>query len=142
MACIHKLVADVTVVAERAAVMVKYGQRDKYDGETGWFVPDDFLHQLEHPTDAARRILRDQLGIGTADVRLNHVESFEGNGFWHLVFHYRADVPAATLLALGPEVIAGEWFTLDDLPPASEVGHEGWGLDTIREVTASPTPQA
>jgi ADP-ribose pyrophosphatase YjhB (NUDIX family) len=140
MTCIHKLVADVTVVARGATVLVKYGQLDKYDGQTGWFVPDDFLHRLEHPTDAARRILLEQLGLEAAALRLSHVESFEGDGFWHLVFHFRAEVPATTALALGPNVARGEWFALDDLPPASEVAHEGWGLDTIREVTAQSVP--
>jgi hypothetical protein len=41
---------------------------------------------------------------------------------------------------LRPPGPAGEGFALDDLPPTIEVGHEGWGLDTIREVTAPPTP--
>lgn len=136
MTCKHKLVADVTVLGESATVLVRYRDPEKYDGEPGWFVPDDYLQRLEHPEAAGKRILREQIGLETDDVALDHVESFEGDGFWHLVFHLGAIIPSATPLKAGPEVAAARWFALDDLPPVDEVAHEGWGLDTVRRVTA------
>src|SRR5205085_221376 len=57
-----KLVADVAVVAEGEVLLVRYANTAKYDGQTGWFLPDDFLAHLEHPDDAARRIVREQTG--------------------------------------------------------------------------------
>ena len=137
MSCMHKLVADVTVVSGNETVMVRYGDLDKYDGEPGWFVPDDFLHRLEDPEDAGTRIVREQLGIEAGELDLSHVESFEGNGFWHLVFHYGAVLSSQPPIERGPMVAAAQWFRLDALPPVSEVGHEGWGLDTIRRVTGA-----
>lgn len=134
MACKHKLVADVTVLGGGATALVRYADPTRYDGETGWFVPDDFLERLEHPDDAARRIARDQLGLRVAEVSLSHVESFEGNGFWHLIFHYGVALPARALLERGGNVADARWFPLDQLPEASAVAHDGWALETIPAV--------
>jgi ADP-ribose pyrophosphatase YjhB (NUDIX family) len=131
----HKLVADVTVVASGRALFVRYQDTARYDGQAGWFLPDDFLDHLEHPDDAARRILREQVGID-AVVCFAEIESF-GNGAWHLVFHYVTEVerPEATA---GLNVAAAQWFPLDDLPPAGEVAHHGWGLEVLERVLKEP----
>lgn len=71
------------------------------------------------------------------DLRVSHIESFEGHGYWHLIFHYAASLPAATAPLPGRNVKAIEWFPLDHLPPAVEVAHEGWGLDTLGNVLGS-----
>ena len=52
---IHKLVADVLVLAEGKTLLVRYNDLRKYDGQKGWFLPDDYLAFSEHPSDAARR---------------------------------------------------------------------------------------
>jgi ADP-ribose pyrophosphatase YjhB (NUDIX family) len=109
----------------------------RYDGQAGWFLPDDYLDHLEHPDDAARRILRDQVGIDRVDVRLAEIESF-GNGAWHLVFHYFAEVDRAEATH-GENVAAAEWFPLGDLPLAEEVAHHGWGLDVLERVLKALT---
>lgn len=85
---VHKLVADVCLTAESKVLMVRYRDTSGYDGEEGWFLPDDYLRHNEHPEQAARRILKDQAALPSGDLALSHIESFEGNGYWHLIFHY------------------------------------------------------
>src|SRR5438309_2580077 len=93
---VHKLVADIALFSGRRVLLVKYRDVARYDGQRGWFLPDDFLVHEEHPQDAAKRIAREQTGVELEDARLSHIESF-GNGAWHLIFHYRADLPTPTV---------------------------------------------
>lgn len=76
---VHKLVADVALLAEGHVLMVRYRDTSRYDGQPGWFLPDDYLIYLEHPDDAAKRIAQDQAGFALDQVLLDHIESF-GNG--------------------------------------------------------------
>jgi ADP-ribose pyrophosphatase YjhB (NUDIX family) len=129
---VHKLVADVAMIAEGKVLLVRYRNPAKYDGQTGWFLPDDFLAHEEHPDAAAKRIAKEQAAFN-ADVRLSHVESF-GNGGWHLIFHYRADLPRARPVKAAGNAGQAAWFPLDVLPPKEDVAHHGWALDNLREV--------
>ena len=96
-----KLVADVALFAGDRILLVRYRDVRKFDGETGWFLPDDYLRRLEHPEDAAKRILREQLGLEAPRLRLGLIESFEGNGAWHLIFHYEGHADGEAQLAPG-----------------------------------------
>jgi ADP-ribose pyrophosphatase YjhB (NUDIX family) len=131
---VHKLVADVCLASNDGVLLVRYKNTSAYDGETGWFLPDDFLRHTEHPDEAARRILKDQAGIDGVRPELSHIESFEGHGYWHLVFHYSAQLTGSERGSPGGNVGALEWFPLDRLPPADEVGHGGWALETLQAV--------
>jgi ADP-ribose pyrophosphatase YjhB (NUDIX family) len=133
---VHRLVADVAVVAGESVLLVKYRDVGRYDGQRGWFLPDDFLNHLEHPDAAAARILSEQVGV-SAKVGLDHVESF-GDGAWHLIFHYRASLAKPAPIAAGNNVAAAEWFSLDALPPDSEMAHEGWGREVLRAMGRVP----
>lgn len=130
---VHKLVADVAVLAGGKVLMVKYRDTSRYDHQSGWFLPDDFLLHLEHPDDAARRILQEQIGIPVSAVWLHHIESF-GNGAWHLVFHYKYQASVAPAAVAGPNVIKAEWFSLDRLPDPADVAHHGWALDVLAKL--------
>src|SRR5436189_1372328 len=66
------------------------------------------------------------------DARLSHIESF-GNGAWHLIFHYRADLPTPTVKP-GPNIAATEWFERRKLPTRSEFAHEGWAIDVLKSM--------
>jgi ADP-ribose pyrophosphatase YjhB (NUDIX family) len=57
---VHKLVADVCLISDDGVLLVRYQEPSGYDGERGWFLPDDFLRHSEHPDGAAKRILRDR----------------------------------------------------------------------------------
>ena len=130
---VHKLVADLALFSGRKVLLVKYRDVARYDGQRGWFLPDDFLAHMEHPEDAAKRIAREQTGLGLDDVRLSHIESF-GNAAWHLIFHYRADVPTPTIKP-GPSVAAIEWFDRTKLPARPDVAHGGWAIDVLKVIS-------
>jgi len=134
---IHKLIADVTILAEHGVVLARYRDLSRYDGQRGWFLPDDYLAHGEHPLDAARRIAREQLGIELDAPQLALVESFDGDGrAWHLTFHVVATTEARPMIIPGENVAAAEWFPLAALPAAREVAHEGWALDVLAQVQA------
>lgn len=128
---VHRLVADVAVFAEGQVLFVKYKDVSRYDGQRGWFLPDDFLRYGEHPEEAARRIVKDQARLTLKEAQLGRIESF-GNGTWHLVFHHRAEVRKADPVAPEGNVLEAEWFNLENLPPATEVAHNGWALEILR----------
>ena len=134
---LHRLVADVALFAEGKVLLVKYRDVSNYDGQGGWFLPDDFLQPFEHPHDAAKRIVSDQAGVHVADLGLANIESF-GNGWWHLVFHYRADLPAIPDIAEGANVAEAAWFDLDHLPDSAEMAHHGWASETIDAMRRQP----
>jgi ADP-ribose pyrophosphatase YjhB (NUDIX family) len=135
MECNHSLICDLAVVAQGTVLMVKYSDMAKYDGEAGWFLPDDVLHDLEHPTRAAQRIAREQLGLDLTGVELGHIESFRGDdGTWHMSFHHLARVASTPATVPGRDVAAMEWFPLDHLPPRDEVAHHGWALSVLKKM--------
>ncbi len=131
MGCtVHKLVTDVALYAEEHVLLVRYEDVRKYDGETGWFLPDDYLRRIEHPADAAARIVRDQLRLEPPPLELAEIETFDG-GAWHIIFHYRGRLERAEPPQRGANVRDAAWFPLDALPPPDEVAHHGWGLEVI-----------
>jgi ADP-ribose pyrophosphatase YjhB (NUDIX family) len=124
-----KLVADVAVVAHGLVLLVRYEDVSRYDGQRGWFLPDDYLGNGEHPDATARRILREQAGL-QLEPTLAEIESL-ANGAWHLIFHYRAAGTVPDPVQAGPNVAAAEWFMLDALPPDAEQAHQGWARDVL-----------
>ena len=133
---IHKLVADVLIFAKGQILLVRYKDVRKYDGQEGWFLPDDYLAFAEHPGEAARRILREQVGLYMDDIALSYIESLGGEdgGAWHLIFHHKIEldhIPSVTPLT---NVKNAEWFPLDNLPQRSSIAHDGWAVDVIREI--------
>jgi ADP-ribose pyrophosphatase YjhB (NUDIX family) len=131
---VHKLVGDICLIAHDQVLFARYRDVSGYDGERGWFLPDDFLHHAEHPEEAVRRILLDQAGLSAPEIHLSHIESFEGHGFWHLIFHYAARLTTVPAVVPGENVSQLEWFPLEMLPPADHVGHGGWALETLETV--------
>jgi ADP-ribose pyrophosphatase YjhB (NUDIX family) len=137
---VHRLVADVAIRSSDRVLFVKYKDVSRYDGQRGWFLPDDFLRHLEHPEDAAKRIAQDQSGLTLTDVRLSHIESF-GDGAWHLIFHYRADLTNSPRLQPGPNVVALEWFPRSQLPDRSTMAHGGWAVDILDAMDRARTAE-
>jgi ADP-ribose pyrophosphatase YjhB (NUDIX family) len=133
---IHKLVADVCLVAEGHVLLVRYKETSKYDSQTGWFLPDDYLKYGEHPDDAAVRILQEQVGQIDAIPTLSHIESFDSKS-WHIIFHYQTNLERMSPVKAQGNVKDAKWFSLKDLPPQEDVSHHGWGLDVIERVLAS-----
>src|SRR5947199_10436516 len=92
---VHKLVADIALFSGRRGLLVKYRDVARYDGQRGWFLPDEFLVHEEHPQDAAKRIAREQTGVELEDASLSHSEAF-GDAGWSRICHYRAHLPTPT----------------------------------------------
>lgn len=134
---VHKLVADVCLIAEGKVLFVRYLDISGYDNEEGWFLPDDYLHHTEHPDAAATRILQLQAGITAPTLQLSHIESFEGHGYWHLIFHYLGKLEAMPTVRPGNNIRSIEWFPFQGLPAADQVAHGGWGLETIQRVLSA-----
>jgi ADP-ribose pyrophosphatase YjhB (NUDIX family) len=132
----HSLIADVALLAEGKVLLVRYKDANKYDHQKGWFLPDDALQHLEHPDEGTRRILKEQLNFDASKPALHYIESFKGNDKnWHLVFHYKGELPKIPALLPSADVEKSEWFDLKNLPPPAEVAHHGWALGTIKTVT-------
>ena len=136
----HTFVVDVGLFHGGKALFVKYKDLEKYDGEAGWFLPDDGLRDFEHPEVGAKRVLREQLGLSIASVSFGFIESFKGdNDNSHLSFHYKVDLDEQPELKPSPELVSAEWFDVSKPPDRSDVAHNGWGLSTLREL-ARRTP--
>jgi ADP-ribose pyrophosphatase YjhB (NUDIX family) len=127
---VHRLVADVCLTAEGAVLLVRYNDVTKYDGEPGWFLPDDFLAEGEHPQRAARRILADQVGLADLRPALGFIESFT-NGAWHLIFHHRLAIERRPQIRPSSALAEARWFDLNELPPADQIAHGGWALELV-----------
>jgi ADP-ribose pyrophosphatase YjhB (NUDIX family) len=130
---VHKLVADALAVAEGKVLLVKYKDTAGYDGQTGWFIPDDAMEEPEHPESAAGRILYEQAGIKAKKLELAMIESF-GHGAWHLIFHYKAQLGEAPKVKAGAKVKEAKWFPLGALPPREDCAHHGWAHDVIEKI--------
>ncbi|MEX1246942.1 MAG: NUDIX domain-containing protein [Anaerolineales bacterium] len=131
----YSLIVDVALLIKGEVLLLKYGDPEAHDGQPGWFIPDDSIKYLEHPEQAAQRVLHEQLGLEGMDPVLDHIESFAGNnGSWHLAFHYKIELDAQPKIKQGKPVSATKWFNLNSLPQREEVAHHGWALNILKKI--------
>jgi ADP-ribose pyrophosphatase YjhB (NUDIX family) len=117
-----KLVADAALFCNDKVLMVTYKDTSKYDDEKGWFLPDDYIQFSEHPEDAAKRILNEQLGFITGNLKLDHMESFVGNDkSWHLIFHYYLQMDSMPKMLPSGNIKSWEWFDFYKLPDEKDI---------------------
>jgi ADP-ribose pyrophosphatase YjhB (NUDIX family) len=129
---LHTLVADVALLAEGRGLLVRYKDTNKYDHQSGWFLPDDALNHFEHPEMGAKRILKEQLGVSAPKLTLGLLESFKGDaGTWHLAFHYKAEFNKAPQIEPSEDLDKSEWFPMNQLPDRSQVAHHGWAISVL-----------
>lgn len=129
----YKIIADIALFSEGSVLLVQYKDKNKYDHQSGWFLPDDLLQDFEHPEDAAVRILHEQLKISNVNPKLDHIESFKGrDSSWHLVFHFKAEVIEVPDIIELEDIKNFDWFDLTELPEKKEVAHHGWALNTLK----------
>ena len=131
----HKLIADIALTSAGQVLLVKYIDTARYDGQAGWFLPDDYMREPEHPDAAAMRIMYEQVGVKTKKVELAFIESFAHEA-WHLIFHYRTELVKKPNLRMGANVAEAKWFPLDKLPPRDECAHHGWAHEVLEKVAA------
>lgn len=130
-----KLVADITIMYTDKVLLVKYTDSNKYDHQSGWFLPDDLLQNNEHPEDAAVRIALEQLKMEIENPVLDHIESFTGNDkTWHMIFHFKINLNEIPVIEHSADIEKMEWFKTSELPPENEIAHHGWAVFTIREI--------
>ncbi len=130
-----KLITDVTIICEDSVLLVKYKKGNKYDHQTGWFLPDDLVNEFELPDDSAALTLLEQVGLTGLDPRISFIESFKGNdGSWHLVFHYKVILVKKPEIDLSRDLEAAEWFNVSALPDKKDVAHQGWAIYTIEKI--------
>jgi ADP-ribose pyrophosphatase YjhB (NUDIX family) len=135
MECNHTLICDVAILANGSVLLVRYEDMEAYDGEAGWFLPDDVIQDFEHPTKAAARIASEQVGIDLGETGLQHIESFRGNdGSWHMAFHHLSELSSTPSIEPKPGIADAQWFPVDDLPPRSEVAHRGWAITVLKKM--------
>ena len=136
----HTLVTHVAVLHHSSSLLVKYATG--HDRQQGWFLPNDDLHHLEHPEQAARRILKEHVGIDDSTLKLVEIESFVGNnGTWHLVFDYLA-FPRTMKVSAGPMISEAKWFEITELPAGTEFANHGWGRSMLAKYALSKAPHA
>ncbi len=124
---LHTLVSHAAVLHHTSALLIKYKDAEAFDGQTGWFLPNDGLRPVEHPEVGVKRILKDQVGIQNATLKLVEIESFIGdNKSWHLIFDYLA-FPSSKDVVKGNGVAEAKWFEIEKLPSPQEFAHHGWG---------------
>ena len=126
-----KMIVSLIVRSVDAILFVRYDA--KRDGQTGWFLPDDLIAEFEHPDAAAKRVLATRLGVGEANPKLNHIESFKGRDqSWHLAFHYLTHVERPEQVKLVGDLAEMQWFALGKLPARAEIAHHGWALLVLK----------
>jgi ADP-ribose pyrophosphatase YjhB (NUDIX family) len=125
----HTLVAHIAALHHNSALLVKY--KTGYDQQQGWFLPNDGLRHLEHPDQAAKRILKEQLGIADPSMKMMEIESFAGKDeSWHLIFDYLA-FPRSMNVTPSSTIKEAKWFEIDKLPAAQDFAHHGWGRSVL-----------
>ncbi len=130
-----KLVADTALFFDNKVLLVKYKDTNKYDHQKGWFLPDDYFTEVEHPDDAASRILKEQAGLDNNNSSIDHFESFAGGDkTWHLIFHYKLFLDKEPNITPSDDIDKYEWFSLDSLPEDSELAHHGWAKFVIQKI--------
>lgn len=122
---------------ERGHVLLSRRARDPFAGL--WEVPGGFVELGEHPADAARREVREEMGLEltvTGLVGLYSVAS-EHSG-WLLVICFAGTVTGEP--SPDPaEVADWRWFPPDDIPPVMAGDHRQRVVDWIAGTTV-PLP--
>jgi ADP-ribose pyrophosphatase YjhB (NUDIX family) len=123
---VHSLTADVVVVADSAVLLVR--PASPADGAAGWRLVGDALRFGEPPEAAARRALREQVGLDPEGLVLAEVESTVQE-VWTLTFHFRceADRPPSP----GPQILEARFFQVEHLP---DTAHGSWEREVIFRV--------
>ena len=130
-----KLIANVAILTPDRALLVKY--HEGHDDNQRWMLPDDLLQVGEHPDAAAARVLAEHLGM-TAKPKLAFVDSFTGgDGTWHIVFNYVADITHAPPIKPGDNLAGSGWFMLSNLPGAGDMAHHGWAADVLTRIVSA-----
>ncbi len=126
------------VIVQNGRILLSRRAKEPYAG--WWEVPGGFVERGEHPSEAAVREVREELGItitltGLIGVYLE--DAFDGESL--LVTAYEATTDATTCTPDPDEVSEWAWFDQPDLPPAM-AGRHRIRLDDWLAGTTVPLP--
>ena len=85
-----------------------------------WVLPSSIINFGEHPESAMKRIVREQLGVDSTNVRLLDVLSY-GDKHWDICFVY--DVSIDSIGKLSQDIERAEYFDRGKLPPEFRSDH-------------------
>src|SRR6266849_1725019 len=125
---------DIVVCDDSAVLLVR--PTAPREGTAEWRLPGAAMQYGEAPDAAARRVLRDHLGLDPEHIQLADVESTMREGVWTPTFHFRcdADRPAK----VGPPIAEARFFQVEHLPPTANGTRE---RDIIFRVLSAPAPE-
>jgi mutator protein MutT len=87
--------------------------KHRFRAGSGWGIPGGFLEPGEHPEEAMRRELREEIGLEVEQVEIFTSRSFTKPQQVEILFRCRAD---ADVKPLNMEVERAEWFSVHALP--------------------------
>jgi mutator protein MutT len=87
--------------------------KHRFRAGSGWGIPGGFLEPGEHPEEAMRRELREEIGLEVKQVEIFTSRSFTKPQQVEILFRCRAD---ADVKPLNMEVERAEWFSVHALP--------------------------
>jgi ADP-ribose pyrophosphatase YjhB (NUDIX family) len=98
------------VVDERGRVLLL---KHRFRGGSGWGIPGGFLNRGEQPEEALKRELREEVGLGAADLRLMLVRVVKTATQVQVIFTCREEGEPEPRSV---EVESCDWFDPEDLP--------------------------
>lgn len=109
-----------------AAIIVDENNRalllqHRFRAGNGWGIPGGFIEAHEHPHEAVRRELREEIGLEVEDLQLFSTRTFKTARQIEILFRCRAK-GSATPKSI--EITKAAWFSADELPDGLPDGQQ------------------
>lgn len=85
-----------------------------------WTIPSSIINVGEHPEEAVKRIVREQVGAEARSTKLLDIQSY-GDKHWDLCFVYEVSVDGTGKIS--PDIELVEYFEKGKMPPEFRTDH-------------------